>query len=175
MNKKHTQGDVFLCTRASAYMDIFSCMNDHTFLPTTTWLYLEIKAASHNEVCRCERHYSVVFRSPGCFRKNAISYYLTLHHQTHISISWERMATKAAFHVSHESACQGDLCFFIPVKYLSLLQSWYLATWSGGHSREEGNSVPVMLAIKNNPHTTLQWGWIVTFYSVTFSPGRSPG
>lgn len=56
INKKKTQW-MFMCTCVSVYMDILvSCMNDHTFLPTTTWLYLEISEASHNEVCRCERH-----------------------------------------------------------------------------------------------------------------------
>lgn len=127
-----------MCMCVCVDMDMLvSCMNDHTFLPTTTWLHLEINAASYNEVCHCERHYSVVFRFPGCFWENAISCYLTLHHQTHISISWERLVTKPTFHVSHWSPSQGNLCFFIPVKYLSLLQSWYLVMWSGGHSREE--------------------------------------
>lgn len=163
--------DILVCD----YMDILvCCMNDHTSLPTATWLYSEIKAASHNEVCRCERQYSVVFRFPGCFWENAISCYLTLHHQTHISISWEREWWQSPHFTFHRNqAVRGPLLF-----HSSEIFEFITKLISGrcGQEATAGGrySVPVMLIYKKI-WTTLQWGWIVTFYSVTFSPGRSPG
>lgn len=140
MNKKHAVGCffVYVCECLHGY----SLLHEWSYIFTHNHLIVFGDKSSFPQwglplwkALECCLQVPWVFQE-----KNAISYYLTLHHQTHVSISCERMVTKPAFHVSHESASQGDLCFFIPVKYLSLLQSWYLAMWSGGHSgggREE--------------------------------------
>lgn len=136
-NKDKIENTVTVCVHACQHgypRLLVCCMNGHTFLTTTAWLYFEIKAPSHNEVCPHKRLSSL--HVPWVLLENAISCYLTLHHQTPISISWERMVTELTFLFSHQSEGQRDLCFFIQVKYLSLLQSWYL--WWGQEATAVG-------------------------------------
>lgn len=66
---------------------------------------------------------------PRCFGKNAISGYLTLHHQARIPISWEGMATKPIFMFQPKQPAKRIFGFpsffpsflFIPVKDLSFV------------------------------------------------------
>lgn len=131
-----------VCVLVRVYLQGFtklfvSCMEDHNFLPTTTWLCLKIKAASHNEVCHWERHYSVAFSFSGCCWENAISCYLTLHHQTQICYFLRENDDKTPHFTFHTNQPpRGISASSFQWNILSLLQSWYLAIWSGGHSRE---------------------------------------
>lgn len=63
---------------------------------------------------------------PGCFGKNAISRYLTLHHQTRIPISWEGMATKPIFMFQPKQPAKRIFGFpsFFPSFYLFQWKIW---------------------------------------------------
>lgn len=162
----------------SVYMDVLvSCMNDHAFLPRTTWLRLKISKASHNEVCHCERH----LLSSGSLGASAKMQYHAIWHSIirHISPFPERDWWQSPYSRFNQIGYPGVFLrfffiFFIPVKYLGLLQSWYLVMWWGGHSKEGAVFTGSAVEEKKLPthHTR---GSIVTFYSVTFFPGRSAG
>lgn len=108
-------------------------------LPTATWLFVKIKAVSHNEVCLCERPYSVVFSSPGYIWENAISCYLAPHHQTHISYLHFLRVNGDKDHILPleliNQSGESVVSFSILVKYC-VYYKVNLGMWSGAHSRK---------------------------------------
>ena len=137
---------VCVCVSVCVYMDIIvSCMNNHRFLPTTTWLYLEINAASYNEVCWCERHYSV--GSLGASGKK-MQYHAIWHSIIrHISPFPEREWWQSPHFTFHTSQPVSGFAFF----HSSGIFEFITKLISGDVVRRPqrgGNSVPVMRCIK---------------------------
>lgn len=154
---------VYVC--ATIYMGILvSCMNDHTFLPITSWLHLEISDPSHNEVCCCERHLLSSGYLAASVKKCNFMLSDTPSSDTYLHFLRENGDNKAHIHVSTK------LCFFFSLQWNVWIYN-EADIWRCGQGatagREQRSRDPLNERI--NPQTTPLWGRTVTFYSVTFS------